>query len=209
MTDTLCEIEIDKKLFAAIIQGDRNAFGNLFQKYYQVLCNYALTYLDSTSEAEDAVQDVFVYVWNNREVIVVGVSVKSYLYTSVKHRALNVLKHQAMERNHSRLLVEFLEDLAREEYSEEETMQLEKIRQALQVLPSQCRTVFMMSSLEGKKYKEIAEELNISVNTVKSHILKAYRTIREYVGVSISSSFLFFVTHKICSLRVKMNGDEK
>ncbi|NJC20579.1 RNA polymerase sigma-70 factor [Butyricimonas paravirosa] len=209
MTDALCEIEIDKKLFAAIIQGDRNAFGNLFQKYYQVLCNYALTYLDSTSEAEDAVQDVFVYVWNNREVIVVGVSVKSYLYTSVKHRALNVLKHQAMERNHSRLLVEFLEDLAREEYSEEETMQLEKIRQALQVLPSQCRTVFMMSSLEGKKYKEIAEELNISVNTVKSHILKAYRTIREYVGVSISSSFLFFVTHKICSLRVKTNGDEK
>ena len=209
MTDALCEIEIDKKLFAAIIQGDRNAFGNLFQKYYQVLCNYALTYLDSTSEAEDAVQDVFVYVWNNREVIVVGVSVKSYLYTSVKHRALNVLKHQAMERNHSRLLVEFLEDLAREEYSEEETMQLEKIRQALQVLPSQCRTVFMMSSLEGKKYKEIAEELNISVNTVKSHILKAYRTIREYVGVSISSSFLFFVNHKICSLRVKTNGDEK
>ena len=98
-----------------------------------------------------------------------------------------------MERIHSRLLVEFLEDLAREEYSEEETMQLEKIRQALQVLPSQCRTVFMMSSLEGKKYKEIAEELNISVNTVKSQVKIAYRKIKEGVGHRMSAMNLLIL----------------
>ena len=68
-------------------------------------------------------------------------SVKSYLFTSVKHRALNILKHRAVERSHGCLLVEFLEDLSQEEYSEEEAVQLEKIRQALQILPLQCRTV--------------------------------------------------------------------
>ncbi len=61
---TCCEIEVDKRIFTAVVQGDRDAFGDLFQKYYQVLCNYALTYLDDVSEVEDAVQDVFVYVWN-------------------------------------------------------------------------------------------------------------------------------------------------
>ena len=100
MADNVCEIEVDKRIFTAVVQGDRDAFGDLFQKYYQVLCNYALTYLDDVSEVEDAVQDVFVYVWNNREVIVVDTSVKSYLFTSVKHRALNILKHRAVERSH-------------------------------------------------------------------------------------------------------------
>ena len=208
MADNMCEIEVDKRIFTAVVQGDRDAFGDLFQKYYQVLCNYALTYLDDVSEVEDAVQDVFVYVWNNREVIVVDTSVKSYLFTSVKHRALNILKHQAVERSHSCLLVEFLEDLSQEEYSEEEAVQLEKIRQALQILPLQCRTVFMMSSLDGKKYREIAEELHISVNTVKSHVLKAYRTIREYVGITTSSSFLLFVAYKVYSQESHRNAIE-
>ena len=160
------------------------------------------------SEVEDAVQDVFVYVWNNRDAIVVDTSVRSYLFTSVKHRALNILKHRAVERSHGRLLVEFLEDLSQEEYSEEEAVQLEKIRQALKILPLQCRTVFMMSSLDGKKYKEIAEELHISINTVKSHVLKAYRTIREYVGVTTSPSFLFFVAYKVYSLESNQDARE-
>ena len=84
MADNVCEIEVDKRIFTAVVQGDRDAFGDLFQKYYQVLCNYALTYLDDVSEVEDAVQDVFVYVWNNRDAIVVDTSVRSYLFTSVK-----------------------------------------------------------------------------------------------------------------------------
>ena len=101
-----------------------------------------------------------------------------------------------------------LEDLSQEEYSEEEAVQLEKIRQALQILPLQCRTVFMMSSLDGKKYREIAEELHISINTVKSHVLKAYRTIREYVGITTSSSFLLFVAYKVYSQESHRNAIE-
>mgnify|MGYP004582012907 CR=1 FL=1 len=190
-------MDFDKEIFTAIIQDDQNAFEDLFQKYYELLCTYALTYLDDVNEVEDVVQNVFVYVWNYRKSIKIESSVKAYLYSSVKHMALNILKHKAVERNHSHLLIEFWEDLSREEYSEGETVQLAKIRQALEILPFQCRTVFMMSCLDGKKYREIAEELHISVNTVKSHIRHAYHVVREYVGEFKASSFFFFLTYKI------------
>lgn len=198
--------DIDKRIFAAVVQGDKEAFERLFQKYYVMLCDYAWSYLNDADETEDAVQDVFVYVWNHRGEIHANGSVKAYLFASVKHRALNILKHRAVERSHSPLLVEFLEDLGREEYSEEEAFQLKQIRLAIEALPSQCRLVFMKSCLEGKKYKEIAEELHISVNTVKSHILKAYRSIHEYVGSSSShsASFLFFALYSnLCLIRGK------
>lgn len=193
MIGDLGNTDSDKQLFSAIIEGDRNAFECLFQKYYTVLCDYSWTYLDGKGEAEDAVQDVFVYIWNNRKSIHMQDSVRGYLFSAVKHRVLNMLKHKAIERSHSRLLTEFWEDLSKSEYSEEEQLQLEQIRSILQNLPPQCRTVFMKSCLEGKKYREIAEELQISVNTVKYHILRAYREIREKVTVPENPAILFFV----------------
>lgn len=190
--------DIDSGTFAGIVKGDRKAFENLFQKYYGMLCDYALSYLNNANETEDTVQDVFVYIWNHRTTIRVDNTVRSYLFASVKHRALNVLKHQAVERSHSLLLVEFLEDLGREEYSEEETLQLKQVRQAVRMLSPQCRLAFMKSCLEGKKYKEIAEEMHISVNTVKSHILKAYRSIHEHIDSerSTPSPLLCFAIYK-------------
>lgn len=109
---------------------------------------------------------------------------------------MNVLKHQAIVRKHSPLLVEFLGNLAKEDYSEQELEQLEQVRRAFDLLPNQCRVVFMMSCLEGKTYKEIADELHISVNTVKSHILKAYRDIRENVNRPVSPQVLFLAMCK-------------
>lgn len=185
---------IDKKLFSAVMQGDRNAFEQLFQEYYVVLCNYVGNLIEDQVQAEDIVQDLFVHLWNNQENIEVQGAIKSYLFSSVKHRALNVLKHQAIERNHSPLLAEFLEDISNVDYSEEDTQQVEKIKKLLETLPPQCRMVFTMSCLEGKRYKEISNELGISVNTVKSHIVKAYRTIREGVDHK-TNLILSFIIH--------------
>ncbi len=190
MLDDFNNIRTDSEVVKAIAGGDRNIFEALFHKYYSLLCDYALTYLEDVNEAEDTVQEVFVYLWNYRKSIIISTSLKSYLYSSVKHRALNVLKHQVVTRRHSPLLTEFLENLANENYSELEQEQLEQVRKALKELPDQCRIVFMKSCLEGKKYKEIAEELHISVNTVKTHILKAYHDIRANVNRPISSQVL-------------------
>ena len=186
-------MDADLTAFQAMARGDHKSFENLFRKYYSDLCSYALTYLEGRDEAEDAVQDVFVYLWDNREVIVLESSVKSYLYSAVKHRALNMLKHKIVERNHSRRLVEYLEEMAQEAYSEEEEKQLERIRQALDGLPEQCRNIFARSALDGKKYKEIAEEYHISINTVKTQILRAYRAIRKSVDDASSPLMLVVI----------------
>lgn len=173
---------IMEEIFIKIKNGDQKAFEQMFRMFYVPLCDYVVMILGDQAEAEDVVQNLFTYLWKNRQEIQIQESVKSYLFTSVRFRALNVLKHKMIERKHGALLAEFIEDLQNSGYSEEEVQRIEQIKEVLQTLPLQCRTVFTKSCLDGKKYKEIADELGISVNTVKSHVMKAYRDIRARVG---------------------------
>ena len=182
---------IMEEVFAKIKNGDQGAFEQVFRMFYMPLCDYAVMILGDQAEAEDVVQDLFTYLWRSRQEVRVQESVKSYLFTSVRFRALNVLKHKMIERKHGASLMAFIEDLQNSGYSEEEMQRVEQIKEVLQTLPAQCRTVFTMSCLDGKKYKEIADELGISVNTVKSHVMKAYRDIRARVGGEQSPVLLF------------------
>ena len=136
-------------IFARIKDGDERAFERVFRAFYRPLCDYAVTLLGSEEDAEDVVQDLFTRVWADRQEMEVQESVKSYLFTAVRFGALNVLKRRAVEQKHSASLAEFIEDLQREDYSEEETRRVERIKEVLQTLPAQCRTVFTMSCLEG------------------------------------------------------------
>lgn len=178
-------ISADTQDFIAISRGDKNAFERLFRKYYRSLCEYVTSILGDSELAEDVVQDAFIYFWNNRRVIDIHLSVKSYLFTSVRHGALNVLKRQLIERKHSPQLTEFIEFLQTSDYSEEEMEEIKHIRAVMAELPQQCLKVFLMSVLEDKKYQQIADELGISINTVKTHITKAYRLIREKTSSDI------------------------
>ena len=178
-------------IFARIKDGDERAFERVFRAFYRPLCDYAVTLLGSEEDAEDVVQDLFTRVWADRQGMEVQESVKSYLFTAVRFGALNVLKRRAVEQKHSASLAEFIEDLQRQDYSEEETRRVESIKEVLQTLPAQCRTVFTMSCLEGKKYSEIAAKLGITVNTVKSHVAKAYRDIRAAVDKGVKPVLYF------------------
>ena len=191
MQPILC---VDTEEFIAISKGDKNAFERLFRKYYQPLCEYGRGILGDGEQAEDVVQNTFIYFWNNRHVIDIHFSVKSYLYSSVRHGALNVLKKQFIERKHSSQLAEFVEFLQHSDYSEEEEEEVNRIRSVMAELPKQCLKVFLMSALDGKKYQQIADELGISVTTVKTHIAKAYRLIREKTAGDMQLVLLIFST---------------
>lgn len=171
-----------EEIFVKIKNGDQGAFEQMFRMFYVPLCDYAVMILGDSAEAEDVVQDLFKYIWENRCKIYIQDSVKSYLFSSVRFRALNVLKHKMITTKHGALLTEFIEDLQNTDYTEEEVHRIELIKKVIQSLPSQCRKVFMMSCLDGMTYKEIAEKLGLSVNTVKSHVMKAYKDIRVRVG---------------------------
>ena len=173
-------------------QDGQEHFERLFRAYYDPLCHYSYAILGDFSEAEDVVQDLFTYLWKNKEEVKFEREAKAYLYSSVRYRALNVLKHKVVMRRNNPLLLQFIQNIQQEGYSEEEELKIEKINEVLNTLPPQCKTVFTMSCLDGKKYKEIAQELGISVNTVKFHITKAYREIREKVG-SIDNPMLLLL----------------
>ena len=188
-------IGMNRNYCFTLTNGTRLDFKLVFDQYFNSLVLFADRYLEEREESESLVQDAFLALWENRLEFPDELSVKAYLYSTVRNKALNVLKHKMVERKHGALLTEFIEGLQRSDYSEEEMQQIEQIKRVLQELPIQCRVVFTMSCLEGKKYKDIANELGISVNTVKSHVMKAYKDIRARVGEN-TSPILFFIACK-------------
>ena len=155
--------------FQSFSKIDPLIFEKLFKNYYTPLRNYCQGIVMNKQASEDIVQDAFVYLWNNRKTLDIKTTIQTYLYSTVRHG----------ERTHLPRLAEFIIYLQESEYSEEELIKLEEAKKILQELPEQCRIVFVMNCMDGKKYKDIAEELNISVNTVKTHLSKAYRKFRE------------------------------
>lgn len=184
--------DIDSQFWVAVQENDPFAFERIFRKYYKALCGYVLGILGDEGQAEDVVQEVFIYFWEHREELKVENSLRAYLYTSVRHRALKLLQKQALIQKHSSKLTEFVEYMLSTEYTFEEEKAISKMKEVLQELPQQCLKVFLMSNLEEKKYSEIADELGISINTVKSHITKAYRVIRQQIPLDLSTILLLF-----------------
>lgn len=190
MNDTA---EIDTLLWKAVRGDDYTAFEELFHRYYPSLCRYAKGIVGNKVQAEDVVQDTFIHFWEHREAIELNKSVSSCLYIAVRNRSLRVLENQIREQKHYPRLAENLGYLMASEYSPEEEKQIERVREVMLELPPQCLKVFIMGVLEGKKYTEIAEELSISVNTVKTHITKAYRILRKQFQEDTSCLFYFFL----------------
>jgi RNA polymerase sigma-70 factor (ECF subfamily) len=164
-------------------QGDSETIEQLFRLYYNPLCNYCRGIVDTREAAEDIVQDVFAYLWDHRASIDMTTSIKTYLYTAARNGALKYLRQQATRQAHSPRLTEFITYLQELESPEQEHLYIEKVQQALNELPDQCRAIFLMNCLDGKKYKEIAAELGLSINTVKTQLSRAYSKIREKVDV--------------------------
>ena len=169
--------ENDLDLVSKIRNGDRSAFESLFKTHYQSLCFYALRFVGETQLAENTVQDVFLKCWEDKDSLNFHSSVKAYLYKSVHNRCLNLLKRQQIEQ---RYIAETDPAVAISDdgIDEQENLQL-KIREAIDQLPPQCKRIFELSRMEGLKYREIADHLDISVKTVENQMGKALRMLRE------------------------------
>ena len=184
--DNICRCEqFDKDICHVenINLNDTHAFERLFKQYYKPLCEYCEGIIADRDSAEDIVQDTFLYLWEHRGEVSITTSLKAYLYSAVRHGSVNHLKRRAMAEKHKPSLSEFIKYLQETDYSEEEEERLEQARAFLADLPEQCRKVFVMNCVEGKRYKAIAAELGISVNTVKFHLSKAYYLLRKSFNV--------------------------
>lgn len=151
-----------------------------FRLWYKPLCLYALHYLDSIDESEDVVQDVFCTLMQKAQTGGYVQVSKAYLYASVRNRCLDILK-SARTRNTVNSL-EGTDDIPEDDPTlMDRSVEEARIWSAIDSLPKNCRNIFLMNKVQGKKYSDIAEELGISENTVRNQIAKALKTVKEGV----------------------------
>ncbi|NID09199.1 RNA polymerase sigma-70 factor [Fibrivirga algicola] len=168
----------------------------LFRRYYAPLRNHAVRFVYSKEIAEDLVSDVFSTFWENRLHEQIATSYRAYLFKAVRNRAQNYLLWEVKKDSNAPDAGVLLPDNSP---TPEATLLFDELRirldQRIQDLPSQCRKVFLLSRLEGKSYREIADELGLSVRTVEVHIRKALVSIREMLNREWLWLLLFYWLH--------------
>lgn len=159
--------------------GDETAFEHFFKLYYKKLCFFANRYVMDKAVAEDIVEESFVKFWEMRESIDSEQPVKSLLYTMVRNAAISYLRKQkvlAKRKKGYDALQEETEGYMLQQMIAAETMM--QIYSAIGELPEGCRNVVTKLYVEGKGLQEIADELNISINTVKTQRARGLKFIR-------------------------------
>lgn len=159
-------------------QGSGTALAVFFKAYFEALFYYALGLVRDKMAAEDLVQEVFIRFWEGRERLRITDSVEAYLHRSVANACKNYLRDLEVRRAREQQYCE--ERLADEPLDEE---RLERLRLQLgefvNRLPEMCRESFRLACVEGLAYKEVAAKLHLSENTVKMHVKRAYKRLRE------------------------------
>ncbi len=186
----LIDLYIQKKIQG----GDIREFERLFTRYYEPLCLHVNKILRDMDTAEDIVQEFFYNFWKNRETLSAKISLNAYLYQSVRNNALHYLEHLAVRQEYAQSMTSGKPgEIPAEQFSDVEMNELEKvISLTLKQMPTRCSAIFRMNRFEGKKYREIAEILSISVKTVEADMGKALqifrKTLKEFTGEEISIS---------------------
>lgn len=188
MVNQLFQVFLKIRIYRSHLYMDINTkiFRDNFLQYYRPLCLFALHYLKDIDDAEDAVQDCFMELWKRKEKGFEVSALKSYLYSMVRNRCIDILKKDLLLDGNVQPsdLEETLSDEECEEWSYDEA----RIWTVIEALPEKCKEVFLLAKRDGMKYEEIAVRLHISVNTVKNQVSKALKTLKE----GVRKVYLFF-----------------
>jgi len=178
--------ETEKYLVESIRKGDYQAYEILFKTYYSGLCALGRSLVHSAETAEDLVSDVFVKVWEQPEILLVNYSLKGYLIRCVRNSCINYLTRTHQRFRHVDVetadkLNALMPELAQgDPYEEFMVAELgDKINEVISTLPPECRRIFLLSRSDELSYREIAQQLSISENTVKVQLYRALSKIRE------------------------------
>lgn len=164
----------------------RRDFERQFKLLYMPLGMYALRMLDDSEAAEDAVQDAFVKAWEQIEEGREIANMKAWMYRCVRNVCVDQLRSRKEQ-----VGVEECGDVAEDEIDTSERDA--RIWRAIDELPERCREIFLMSKRDGMTNDEIAQELNLSVKTVKNQMTKAFDRLRGVLGGGVKPFFLPFL----------------
>ncbi len=171
---------LDFVILSGIKNGEGKAFDLLFEHYYSNLCHYAASVVHDHDVAEDMVQELFAELWVNHKQITIRSSLYSYLLRSTRNACLDHLKHlkirEKFQCEAKTELYEVVDD------NPELAEILHKMDESIGQLPEQCKRIFKLSRFENLKYREIAEVLHISENTVDTQIRRALNKLKNDLG---------------------------
>lgn len=195
--ETINVYVLRKQLMQQFISGNEEAFEKLYAQYKPVLCKFIQTFINDSMLTDDIVQEVFVAVWLNRKNIDPDKSFSSYLMTSARNKVYDFFKETA--KNRKMIEQRWLNFSEAGNDTEEALVSIELdelIDSALKQLSSRKRAIFELAKLKGKSHSEIAEELGISKNTVKNHMVDSLKYLKEVIGkygeIAMYSLLLFF-----------------
>lgn len=189
----------ERSLILRLIEGDEDAFCELYATYKNRLIYFAMRFLKSREYAEDVFQDAFTVVWQSRRFINPDASFSSYLYTIMRNRILNQLRNAANEEKLKESILSQALDYTEDTKREVMLNDLKSlISHALQQLTSRQREIFEMSREAQLSHKEIADKLGISVNTVQEHISTSLKLIRTYLIKYSGSEYVDLLLLLIC-----------
>lgn len=177
-------------LLKRLTAGDREAFTQLYHAYNPLVLQYALSLLKSKQQAQDIGNDIFANLWQNRHTLQNVQSLKAYLLTAARNRAINALK--SMARSHSSMK-EIRRSFGDKSIETEEQL-LEKeyvafIKKQIEGLPARSKQVFTLCREEGYSYDEVSTHLGISRNAVKSHMVYSMKKLKAFVKKDLGISF--------------------
>jgi RNA polymerase sigma-70 factor (ECF subfamily) len=177
----------EKKIVRGLKDGKTEVFNDIFNSHYHDLCRYAYLFVKDELAAEEIVEECFFRLWQNRNKFKINISLKSYLLKTVHNISLNYLQHLNVIKNYKELQISIQENkeilYSEFESSPLQVLQYKEFEDTLNAvidnLPTQQKKIFRMNRFQGKKYREIADELEISITTVKTHMSTALQYLRE------------------------------
>ncbi|WP_316825916.1 MULTISPECIES: RNA polymerase sigma-70 factor [Pedobacter] len=169
----------DRQLAEMLRDGDQQAYTEIFERYNKLLIKHAFHLLQSSDEAGDLVQDIFLILWQKRSGLVFKSSLSAYLYTAVRNRVFDLLSHQKVVARYTDAIGRFMEEghsISDAGLRERELAEL--IEREIAALPRKMREVFLLSRKDELGYKEIGERLNISDQTAKLQVHNAIKILK-------------------------------
>lgn len=183
----------DQELTTLLKEGDSHAFTAIYERYHSLLYIYAHKKLHNKEESQDIIQDVLIALWNKRLEYSFDVSLKSYLFTAVRNKALDLFSHKKVEARYMASLQSYM-DIASEssDFLIREKDLSSLIEREIQALPPKMREIFEMSRKDKLSHKEIAKALNISEHTVATQMKRALKVLRLRLGLVVWIAMLLF-----------------
>ncbi|MFD2934187.1 RNA polymerase sigma-70 factor [Spirosoma flavum] len=181
----------------------RRGFELLFRRYHRTLCSQAVRFVHSRTIAEDLVSEVFFSFWKNQAHQHITTSYQSYLYAAVRKRAYTHLRQEFQQEPISvQIKANALESV--DSLDPEQLLQYtelsQRIEETVRLLPPQCQRVFVMSRFEGKKHREIADELQISPKTIEAHLSRALTQLRRTLQLGLFFWLILFPVTPLSNL---------